>query len=182
MDVWQGLLSVRSLVLPMHEDVDVWLKFAALCRKDNRPRLAVRTLTQLLSYDPQTIPKGEPGYGAQSNTPQVMMGYLKHMWWAARDPVAKADVCARLLDLTKELDENPDLAQICSNMNSFQNQDGLAHDRIRQSSVSMHEVNRTSVISILTSEHGTTFIPIPANQKHHPLLIAKAYKIGRAHV
>ena len=34
----QSLLSVRSLVLPMHEDTHTWLKFASLCRKSGRPK------------------------------------------------------------------------------------------------------------------------------------------------
>jgi FKBP12-rapamycin complex-associated protein len=34
----QNLLSVRSLVLPMHEDTHTWLKFASLCRKSGRPK------------------------------------------------------------------------------------------------------------------------------------------------
>jgi hypothetical protein len=38
LQVWQSLFSVRSLVVPMHEDVDAWLKFASLCRKSGRPR------------------------------------------------------------------------------------------------------------------------------------------------
>lgn len=32
------MFSVRSLVVPMHEDVDAWLKFAGLCRKSGRQR------------------------------------------------------------------------------------------------------------------------------------------------
>ena len=37
-EVWQSLLSVRSLVLPMHQDTHTWLKFASLCRKSARPK------------------------------------------------------------------------------------------------------------------------------------------------
>ena len=37
-EVWQSLLSVRSLVLPMHQDTHTWLKFASLCRKSERPK------------------------------------------------------------------------------------------------------------------------------------------------
>jgi len=132
-DVWQGLLCVRSLVLPMREDVDVWLKFAGLCRKDNRPRLAVRTLTQLLSYDPQTVPPGEAGYGGGSNAPQVMMAYLKHMWATARDGATKGDVLARLHDLTAELDEHSDLAQISTNLDFLLHEGG---DALRTSMIS----------------------------------------------
>jgi hypothetical protein len=38
LQVWQSLFSVRSLVVPMHDDVDAWLKFAGLCRKSGRQR------------------------------------------------------------------------------------------------------------------------------------------------
>jgi hypothetical protein len=49
LQVWQSLFSVRSLVVPMHEDVDAWLKFASLCRKSGRPRqvCATRSLCTL---------------------------------------------------------------------------------------------------------------------------------------
>ena len=42
-DVWQALLSVRQLVLPMHEDTHTHLKFASLCRKSGRVRCAQST-------------------------------------------------------------------------------------------------------------------------------------------
>lgn len=70
-DVWQSLLSVRTLVVPVQDNVDVWLKFAALCRKDDRPDLAYRTLVQLLGFDPIHCTAGVFGYGAGSNVPQV---------------------------------------------------------------------------------------------------------------
>lgn len=38
----QSLLSVRSLVLPLHQDTHTWLKFATLCRKSGRPKYAHR--------------------------------------------------------------------------------------------------------------------------------------------
>lgn len=37
-EVWQALLSVRTLVLPMAQDTHTWLKFASLCRKSGRVR------------------------------------------------------------------------------------------------------------------------------------------------
>lgn len=42
-EVWQSLFSVRQLVVPMHEDVDNWLKFASLCRKVRSNVLCVYT-------------------------------------------------------------------------------------------------------------------------------------------
>lgn len=39
-EVWQALLSVRSLVLPRHQDTHTWLKFTSLARKSGRLRSA----------------------------------------------------------------------------------------------------------------------------------------------
>lgn len=65
LQVWQSLFSVRSLVIPMHEDVDNWIKFASLCRKSGRPRQSERMLINLLGYDPRSIAApGTPSYGA----------------------------------------------------------------------------------------------------------------------
>ena len=41
-EVWQALLSVRSLVLPRQEDVHTWLKFASLARKSGRIRYVTK--------------------------------------------------------------------------------------------------------------------------------------------
>lgn len=38
LQVWQALLSVRSLVLPPAQDVHTYLKFSSLCRKSGRVR------------------------------------------------------------------------------------------------------------------------------------------------
>jgi hypothetical protein len=61
--VWQSLFSVRSLVVPMHDDVDAWLKFAGLCRKSGRQRQARRMLVQLLRYDPSVTHPGGSARG-----------------------------------------------------------------------------------------------------------------------
>lgn len=37
-------------------------------------------LVQLLQYDPQTTKSGQPGYGAGSGAPAVMLAYVKHLW------------------------------------------------------------------------------------------------------
>ena len=43
-------------------------------------RQARRTLLGLLHYDPMTKQETEAGYGAGSGKPDVMFGFLKHMW------------------------------------------------------------------------------------------------------
>eukprot|EP00884_Botryococcus_braunii_P019425 jgi/Botrbrau1/6166/Bobra.0344s0007.1 len=99
-EVWQALLSVRTLVLPMHKDVHTWLKFASLCRKSNRVRQSMATLLELLRFDPSRRYPGEPGYGAGSGAPEIMFGYLKHQWYTGADRV---DVLNRLEDLRSEI-------------------------------------------------------------------------------
>lgn len=104
-EVWQALLSVRSLVVPMSDDHWTWLKFAALCRKTKRPRLAERVYRQLLQYDPLTVAKGQPGYGAGSGAPTVMYGYLKHLWVteSSHSLARKTEAYSRMVHLSAEV-------------------------------------------------------------------------------
>ena len=53
-EVWQALLSVRSLVLPRHHDTHTWLKFASLARKSNRIRRASLPLQAAVLHWTQT--------------------------------------------------------------------------------------------------------------------------------
>ena len=67
-------------------------------------RQAQRTLRQLLGYDPAHVPAGQPGYGSGSGAPDIMFGFLKHMWatHGRQDALARYDSrcpCSRLVDL-----------------------------------------------------------------------------------
>lgn len=74
-------LAAAHQVLPMEEDVEGWLRFSALCRKDNRRQMGHRMLLRLLGYDPaERSQPGQPGYGAGSGAPAVMLAYLKYLW------------------------------------------------------------------------------------------------------
>ena len=68
-DVWTGLLAVRRLVLAPVDDVDVYLKYATMCRKEGKEQQGWRTLTKLLGFDPMLVPRGTPC--AQPPNPQV---------------------------------------------------------------------------------------------------------------
>jgi FKBP12-rapamycin complex-associated protein len=98
-EVWQALLAVRSLVLPMGEETGTWLKFASLNRKAGRTRQAHRTLLRLLNYDPSQCAPGGAGYGAGSGRPDVMLAYVKHQWALGN----RRDAFARLQSLVGEL-------------------------------------------------------------------------------
>src|SRR5579859_4376680 len=74
-DVWQRLLKVRALVITPQENMDMWIKFANLCRKSNRMGLAEKTLNSLLGGDEESSNR------FTSNTsPQVGYAWLKFRW------------------------------------------------------------------------------------------------------
>jgi len=98
-EVWQALLAVRSLVLPIAEETPTWLKFASLNRKAGRTRQAHRTLIRLLAYDPAQCQVNAPGYGAGSGRAEVMLAYVKHQWALGH----RRDAFGRLQSLAAEL-------------------------------------------------------------------------------
>lgn len=104
-EVWQELLSVRALVLPPTEDIETWLKFASLCRKNGRISQARSTLVKLLQYDPEATPEITSYHGH----PEVMLAYLKYQWSLGEDHKRKEAFC-RLQDLSVELAEMANVA------------------------------------------------------------------------
>jgi FKBP12-rapamycin complex-associated protein len=103
MEVWQALLSVRALVLPMHADARTWIKFASLCRSSGRADQGRRALVSLLRYDPATVTLGDAGFGSGSGAPLVMFAYAKHEWATAVDTRGRSRALARLADLCGEV-------------------------------------------------------------------------------
>jgi len=78
-EVWQRMLKVRALVISPKENMEMWIKFANLCRKSGRIGLAEKSLNSLLDID------GGGGTIANFSTnmkapPQVMYAHLKYMW------------------------------------------------------------------------------------------------------
>lgn len=73
---WQKIIQVHSLVLQPHEDVQTWLKYASLCRKNGSLKLSHKTLLMLLEYDPESyLDKPLP-----VTQPHVTFAYCKHLW------------------------------------------------------------------------------------------------------
>lgn len=80
-DTWQQILAVRSLVIPPQQDLDMWLKFASLCRKSGRLRLSHKVITNLLGEDPSTSSPADW-------SPKVTFAYYKQLWCAGEHEVA----------------------------------------------------------------------------------------------
>ncbi|CUS21363.1 LAQU0S03e00848g1_1 [Lachancea quebecensis] len=74
-DVWQRILRVRSLVVKPKQDMQVWIKFANLCRKSGRMGLAQKALNSLLEDG------GDPDHPNTARAPPpVVYAQLKYMW------------------------------------------------------------------------------------------------------
>ncbi|CAG8502333.1 8312_t:CDS:10 [Funneliformis caledonium] len=77
-DVWQQILKVRALVISPKENMEMWIKFANLCRKSDRLEFAEKTLKLLLVGD-QKLELIHPSILARAS-PQVVYAHLKWMW------------------------------------------------------------------------------------------------------
>lgn len=73
-EVWQRMLKVRALVTSPRENLDMWIKFANLCRKSNRMGLAERSLQSL-----ETVVSDGNGTRAIA-PPEVTYARLKFSW------------------------------------------------------------------------------------------------------
>lgn len=72
-EVWQALLSVRSLVEPPANNVRWWTKFGNLVRKSDRPNKARQILSYLLLGHNRELEAGEP---IPDTFPRVKISYL----------------------------------------------------------------------------------------------------------
>ncbi|KIK08874.1 hypothetical protein K443DRAFT_655406 [Laccaria amethystina LaAM-08-1] len=77
-EVWQRILQVRTLVLNPEDDPIMWIKFANLCRKNERMVLAEKTINSLLSPERQNQRLHE-NHRTQA-PPNVVYAQLKYMW------------------------------------------------------------------------------------------------------
>lgn len=99
-DVWQRFLKVRALVVSYQEDMDVWIKYANLCRKSGRFNLCQKTLLSLYGSDPEQS-KDQSIY---FQFPQVTYSYLKYYWASGN----RQDAFQRLVQFTGHMSEHED--------------------------------------------------------------------------
>lgn len=109
-EVWQKILTVRSLVMSPVEDVDMWIKFANLCRKSGRPGTSLKILNNLLNGNSSNIDT------LISRPPRVVYAYLKHIWNTGQ----KDDTFQALKDFTFHLCK---ATKILSKQNVFEEED-----------------------------------------------------------
>ena len=76
-ETWQRMLKVRQLVLQPKENIDLWIKFANLCRKSGRAGIAEKTIRHLETLVPE---QGESLLTEFTGIPEVTYAQKKYEW------------------------------------------------------------------------------------------------------
>eukprot|EP01155_Anaeramoeba_flamelloides_P051694 Anaeramoba_flamelloidesc42493_g4_i1.p1 GENE.c42493_g4_i1~~c42493_g4_i1.p1 ORF type:complete len:427 (-),score=104.54 c42493_g4_i1:10-1206(-) len=50
MNVWEDILSIHALVIPPKENVDIWLKFASIVRKNGNTKLSKKNFKRIIAH------------------------------------------------------------------------------------------------------------------------------------
>lgn len=96
---WQRLLKVRALVISPKENMEMWIKFANLCRKSSRFGLAEKALNYLLR------PMGNSTATSEMQIPpQVLYAQLKYLW----DTGHQRDALSQLSEFTARMSHDLD--------------------------------------------------------------------------
>lgn len=98
-DIWQRMLKVRTLVIKPKQDMDMWIKFANLCRKSGRLNLAEKSLNSLLEEGSPDNPSRAP--------PQVVYAQLKYMWAKGQQKEALRHLVDFTTRMSQDLGLNP---------------------------------------------------------------------------
>ncbi|CAH2355370.1 serine/threonine-protein kinase Tor2p [[Candida] railenensis] len=98
-DIWQRMLKVRALVIKPKQDMDMWIKFANLCRKSGRLNLAEKSLNSLLEEGSPENPSKAP--------PQVVYAQLKYMWAKGQQKEALRHLVDFTTRMSQDLGLNP---------------------------------------------------------------------------
>ncbi|KAL8658559.1 MAG: hypothetical protein Q9202_007526 [Teloschistes flavicans] len=83
-EVWQRMLKVRALVVSPKDNVEMWIKFANLCRKSGRITLAQKSLEALHGSNVEPHPNILIGHGT-NGIPEIIYAMLKYQWVALPD-------------------------------------------------------------------------------------------------
>ena len=102
-EVWQAILSVRRLMIGMHEDVPTWLKFTGLCRGAGRMKQSKTVLQELIkSVRNEAMAKSLPYLSPLNREMDVMYVWCKHMWAAGQ----RQDAFGHLEQIASDLEES----------------------------------------------------------------------------
>ncbi|KAK9311013.1 FAT domain-containing protein [Lipomyces starkeyi] len=106
-DIWQRMLKVRALVVKPRQGMDMWIKFANLCRKSGRMGLAEKSLNSLVDDpDPSDLANSSSTSYAGRAPPQVVYAQLKYMWATGNQKEALNHLCDFTSKMSQDLGLN----------------------------------------------------------------------------
>lgn len=101
-EVWQRMLKVRALVIQPHDNMEMFIKFASICRKEGRGGLADRTLNSLIGNDAIGTIRSPDSLEKVHNAPYaVQYAVYKFLWGTSQQDkalTALKDFTTRLRD------------------------------------------------------------------------------------
>ncbi|KAF2487814.1 TOR1 phosphatidylinositol 3-kinase [Neohortaea acidophila] len=106
-DVWQRMLKVRALVITPPENSDMYIKFAAICRKAERNGLAEKSLNSLLGISNNSEYKivDEEGMEKVRAAPdKVQFAVYKYLWATGHHDKALLSLREFVYKLRKDFD------------------------------------------------------------------------------
>jgi FKBP12-rapamycin complex-associated protein len=128
-EVWQRMLKLRALVIKPRENMNMWIKFANLCRKSGRMGLAEKSLKQLIGSDDSLnilLPFVTTEEGVKHNPhmprhipPRVYYAVLKFHWSQGQQPAALQGLKIFSTDLSERLQASHMQAQSMNGMNGM---------------------------------------------------------------
>lgn len=104
-NIWHSVLSIRSLVIEPNQNLELWIKFSNLCRKQGNLEMSKETL-RMLSMS-ESCSKLEI---FDNESPQIKYADLKYKWTTGD----QSQVLDELKAFTKTLSEYLGLKEICS--------------------------------------------------------------------
>lgn len=133
-EVWQRMLKLRALVIKPKENMQMWIKFANLCRKSGRMGLAEKSLKSLIGNEDSLeviLPLSGTDTGRQHYRnlprhipPQVNYAVLKYHWATGRQSAALEGLKLFTADLAEQLNTASMAAQGMNGVNDLHGMNG----------------------------------------------------------
>jgi FKBP12-rapamycin complex-associated protein len=116
-EVWQRMLKVRALVISPAENMEMWIKFANLCRKSGRLGLAEKSLNSLL-------PESVSPHDLTNAQPRVVYAHLKYQY----ETQDKSLALKKLRDFTTRMSSDLGMVERTTEQISAVRQESLKSD------------------------------------------------------
>jgi FKBP12-rapamycin complex-associated protein len=142
-DVMQEILTIRSLVMQPKDDIENWLKFAELCRKEGKLQLTLKTLSSLMQVSPALF-IARPELSLPVDYPQMTLSCLDYLWASGY----QLEAFQRLSELTNsEVFSNLEAKQAAQLQSQQQQQAAQSplHTPLQRLSMSAESANLTAV-------------------------------------